>query len=285
MSIYCITHNTNKGQKHYHPLFVVLLPKSMLYCCNLFPSISSESRLKILPMAGLGFLCHNHLHKIHFHFLEIDDIVRLRAIHSSCDALVLQYARRELQEVHAQDFSSLLGFGRDLCDGVTNTVHVSLVSLLTNCGGNTAEVIRLFWQTGPYNFRQAIPWKRYSNCQSDRCSVCAVMTESTLGSLQCLDLAMAPKQCARLVPLVAKPGSPLLLLPVDVWSVTEGISDDLMKPIALNCLQLQSLNVGYTKGMITDAFLKLIGTNSVNLRSLDVSNTYGQITDESSGRA
>ena len=52
-----------------------------------------------------------------------------------------------------------------------------------------------------------------------------------------------------------------------------------MKLVAINCTQLEVLDVGFPQGRITDETLKLIATNCLQLRSLDVSATKGEVTE------
>ena len=59
------------------------------------------------------------------------------------------------------------------------------------------------------------------------------------------------------------------------------VTDESLKLVALNCSELQSLDVSHTGGMVTDESIKLIVINCRDLQSVTFNNTEGKITDAS----
>ena len=52
---------------------------------------------------GLAFLNHQQLHEVLFGFLEPEDVLNYRRIHSECDHLVVRYATNQVQDFVGQD--------------------------------------------------------------------------------------------------------------------------------------------------------------------------------------
>ena len=52
---------------------------------------------------GLDLLAHNQLHEVLFDYLEIEDVLQYRLIHSACDDRLLFYAQTQAKDVFGQE--------------------------------------------------------------------------------------------------------------------------------------------------------------------------------------
>ena len=256
-------------------------------------------------MSSLNFLTHNQLHEVFFEFLDGKDILQYRAVHSACDAVVLGYARTQLQDVLGQDLcratkvcprsmdTALVSFLVKRGGGIGNTVN-------TSAGGVRSLSTRLFHGKNEVKAAKALE------------TVIAQANEDWAHSLVYVDVRHIATKAYPLVTLVSRPGNSLVSLNVsrahgermidgsikddsikrvadncpqleflDVsWNGT-AISDESMKQVATKRLQLRSLDISHCLRCITDVSIKLLATNCIQLRTLNVGSTSGGITDES----
>ena len=257
-------------------------------------------------MSSLDFLAHSQLHEVLFEFLHEEDLLQYRAIHSACDAVVLHYAKTQLQDVLGQDLSAMDLVDVDVvrntsamevlpCD-VVNADYLNgirrmpaiLVNLLVCCGYSIREIV----SSSPAGVRSISGRLFYRNPRSGSPNCILRAVESIfngicfdwLRTLVCVDIGGTRKNTTdKLLSVVARPDSRLTALfckgPPCLYGRPR-ITDAGIKLVAKNCRMLRSLNVSRVAGAISDSSIRLVATKCLLLQSLDVSSTYG-ITDES----
>ena len=247
-------------------------------------------------MSGVKFLAHSQLHEVLFHFLEGEDVLQYRAIHSMCDAVVQNYARTHLQDVLGQDLTP-----KDNC--CPRSIHAGLLFLLLQNGEDIKQILT----ASPVGIRSISPQlvheKRDSLFSKAVDIIIAATTPDLARNLICLDFGMTSKDVAEaLIALVATPGNALVSLKAS--NKYGNISNDVIQLLANNCPQLQYLGISWThirddsmklfamnctqlialdasNSLITDATIMAIAENCRQLQSLNVSKTRGRITDDS----
>ena len=219
-------------------------------------------------MSALAFLNHHQLHEVLFAFLPTRNILGLRCAHSMSADLVIHYAKTQLQDVMGQSPDSLPS------SPTHRTMDAAFVQLLVRCGEGIAEVLK----SAPCSVRCLSRSLFRGDSTYVRRVLCTALESFGSPDLQVLDVG-GTGVTDNVVGALALNCHQLQLL--DVFYTDGKITDESIKAVAMNCPQLQSLNVFFTSGKITDESIKAVAMNCPQLQSLDVSGTDGKITDES----
>ena len=221
---------------------------------------------------SLTFLAHCQLHEVLFDFLGMEDILGYRALHSTCGAVVLHYARTAFQDVFGQDFWACATLNPTV--GGSRTIDAALSTLLVHLNEDFGHILASSALGARSLNRRLFHREWYPTVVLT--SLCSSRTVDWVRTVLHVDLSDSCDLAAEFLQLFSFTDSPLLSLNVENGNCT----DELLKRVAMNCGQLQSLNVRNSGGRITDESIKLVAMNCRQLRSLKVGANHS-ITDKS----
>ena len=234
-------------------------------------------------MSRLDFVAHNQLHEVLFGYLKGDEILNYRAVHSACDAVVLCFARTQLQDVIGRKMASTTLDEAPMTNVTNNivstvrTMDAVLVPLLVCCDEDIAEIITT--AMGPPRSISHRLFHSDSDALKSKAvaAVCCSMAAdwSSVNRLRHFDVSWA----------FGKPSGNIWYSQYPPESVFRPRAPRVMNDNAImsflpDCQGIRSLDVSNTYGFITDASMKRVLESCTRLTSLNVSNTSGRISDD-----
>ena len=236
---------------------------------------SDERRTKDAGLSSsMDFLAHQQLHEVLFSYLEPEDVLRYRTIHSECNKVVLHYARTQLRDVVGQDLSESTPGAEDF-EVIHRRIASSFVKLLTTCGEDIGQLLA----SAPGGVRTLgealISIRSPSSPARALNSLLGSLTEELLKELLHIDLCYVGKLSSeRILPMLAQHASKLRSLSLNY------ASEEMMKLVAANCPVLESFTIWFPMLKITDDALTALAQQG-HLRLLALLRTGEDITDKS----